>query len=417
MFDLFKRRRLQFRSGFAALALAASSGLMLSSPAQAQVSGAIFTTDAGCTGVDLNIYTAKGDVYLNGGPTHLGAASLPDGSYYVKVTAPDGTLLGTSVGAGNPTPVVVSGGVFSPCLQLSSALITASGIPLTGYDDTPNAGGEYKVWVSKDSTFANSASKTDNFKVKPNGATPARLYVNKFYDTNANGTQDYGEPLLSGWKVDISGCINQVSYTAVNAIVDASVPCTVMEENPLQTNWRHTTTDTFTVTAPGSVLFGNVCLGAGGGLTLGFWSNKNGQALVGSGDLAMLVGLNLRSGNGDPFDPANYSALRTWLLNATATNMAYMLSAQLATMELNVYNLIVSGSALIYAPGTTSANSLGFATVYAVMSEANASLATNNVTVAMSSARTAQEALKNALDNANNNFNFVQAQPCTFSFN
>jgi len=416
MFHSLSKHR-QLRAGMAALALFASSGLFVSTPAQAQVSGAIFTTDAGCTGVDLNIYTAKTDVYLNGGPTHPGAASLPDGSYYVKVTAPDGTPLGSSVGAAIPTPVVVSGGVFSPCLQLSSALLTASGTPVTGYDDTPNAGGEYKVWVSQDPSFPNSASKTDNFKVRATGATPANLYVNKFYDTNANGTRDYGEPLLFGWKVDISGCINQSEYTAVNAVVDASVPCTVTEENPLQNNWRHTTTDTFTVTAPASVLFGNVCIGAGGGLTLGFWSNKNGQAILTSGGLSLLTSLNLRNANGSNFDPGTNAALRTWLLNATATNMAYMLSAQLATMKLNVLYGMVNGNALIYAPGTTSANSLGFATVYAVMDEANLSLATNNLTVALSPARTAQEALKNALDNANNNFNFVQAQPCTFTFN
>ena len=32
----------------------------------------------------------------------------------------------------------------------------------------------------------------------------------------------------------------------------------------------------------------------------------------------------------------NKTALHDWLLNANATNMAYMLSAQLAAMELNV---------------------------------------------------------------------------------
>ena len=35
--------------------------------------------------------------------------------------------------------------------------------------------------------------------------------------------------------------------------------------------------------------FGNVCVGAGGGRTLGFWSNKNGKALFGAGDLALMV--------------------------------------------------------------------------------------------------------------------------------
>jgi hypothetical protein len=45
--------------------------------ANAQISGAIFTTDT-LGAVDRNIYYDKGDVYLNGGPAHAGAAGLPD---------------------------------------------------------------------------------------------------------------------------------------------------------------------------------------------------------------------------------------------------------------------------------------------------------------------------------------------------
>lgn len=37
-------------------------------------------------------------------------------------------------------------------------------------------------------------------------------------------------------------------------------------------------------------------------------------------------------------------------------------------------------------------------------------------TVASGATRTHQEALKNALDKANNNLDFVQAAPCPFSF-
>src|SRR4051812_29636881 len=70
----------------------------------AVVTGAIFTTDSTCTGVNVNIFTDKGDVYIDGGPSHVGAAGLPPGSYYVQVTEPDGTVLGSSVGAGNPRP-------------------------------------------------------------------------------------------------------------------------------------------------------------------------------------------------------------------------------------------------------------------------------------------------------------------------
>src|SRR3954452_15535989 len=126
----------------------------------AVVTGAIFTTDSTCTGVNVNIFTDKGAVYIDGGPSHVGAAGLPPGSYYVQVTEPNGTVLGTSVGAGNPTPfVVTANGEPAGCYQLSAILIKQSN-SAPGYDDTTNAGGEYKVWVSMDSTFSNSASKT-----------------------------------------------------------------------------------------------------------------------------------------------------------------------------------------------------------------------------------------------------------------
>jgi hypothetical protein len=47
------------------------------------LTGAIFTTDNTCTGVDFNTqYLAKTDVYLNGGPqNNPNAAGLPEGDY------------------------------------------------------------------------------------------------------------------------------------------------------------------------------------------------------------------------------------------------------------------------------------------------------------------------------------------------
>jgi hypothetical protein len=96
--------------------------------------------------------------------------------------------------------------------------------------------------------------------------------------------------------------------------------------------------------------------------------------------------------------------------------MAYMLSVQLSAMSNNVATGKVNGSALIYAPGTSSANSSGFASVSAVMTEADAALGANGNTVAQSGDRSAQEALKNALDNANNSRSFVQPAACPFTF-
>ena len=404
-------------TGLLVLALmVGSTGVAFAAP---PLPGAIFTTDSTCTGVNINIYGDKAEVYLDGGPAHQGAAGLPDGYYYVQVTEPNGTVLGTSVGSGNETPVYVTGGEFAECYQLEAILIKASD-GTSGYDTTSNPGGEYKVWVSTVATFDPNSSKTDNFKVKEGPEPPptAQLNVIKFYDANANGTNDDGQ-LITGWKVRIQDNIDYIRYTPVSIIVDPD-DYTVTEFYPIELNWMGTTPNPVLITlAAGddkTVEFGNLCLGAGGGLTLGFWSNNNGKALFGGDDLALMVSLNLRKANGTDFDPTNYAGFRTWLLSANATNMAYMLSAQLAAMELNVFNGKVSGGALIYAPGTSSANPLGFATVNAVMAEANAELGLHGLVLADSPYRAYQEALKNALDNANNNKTFVQSTPCAFTF-
>jgi len=391
-----------------------SSTMALAAP---PLPGAIFTTDPTCTGVHLNIYGSKDAVYRRGGPAHPGAAGLPDGCYCAQITEPDGTLLGTSLGTGNATPVCVANGEFVDCYQLSTLLIKASeGSP--GYDDTTNPGGEYKVWVSNDLTFLNNSTKTDNFKVKSGGdQVTGKICVAKFYDANANGINDDGQPLV--WKVNLLDSINLDRFTPQCLTLDPDA-YTVSEYGPVEGNWLPTTPTSVVCPlvkgATMTVEFGNLCLGAGGGLTLGFWSNKNGQALIGADDLAMLVALNLRNPDGSIFNLASYAPFRTWLLNATAVNMAYMLSAQLAAMELNVFNGKVNGSALIYAPGVTSANALGFATVNAVMAEANTSLGAYGCTVAAGAVRSYQEALKNALDRANNNLTFVQPRPCSFTF-
>jgi hypothetical protein len=382
-------------------------------------SGAIFTTNSLCNGTNVNIFATKTDVYVDGGPVQPGAAGLPDGDYYIQVTEPNGTLLGTSVGSANPTPVHVVSGDFAVCYQLADVVYLPSDLTTNGYNTTSNPGGEYKVWVSASSTFSGGETKTDNFKVIPD-ATSGELDVIKFYDANANGVNDDNQ-LITGWRVRIQDGIDYIRFTPVSLIL-APDEYTVTESDPLETNWLHTTpnpvvTD-LAADAKITVEFGNVCTGAGGGHTLGFWSNRNGQALFGSDDLAEMVALNVRNANGTAFNPASYAAFRTWILNATATNMAYMLSAQLAAMKLNVLNGFVNGGALIYAPGTNSANSLGFATVNAVMAEANALLGAADPLLILSgnSDRPRAEALKNALDKGNNNLNFAQPTPCAFSF-
>jgi len=401
------------------------------------ITGAIFTTNATCVDVNQNVFYAdKQSVYLNGGPNTQGGgpghapAGLPDGEYYVRITTPsingeNSLLLGTSIGTADETPLVVANGVFAECYQLWSILIKASDLT-QGYDDTNNPGGEYKVWVSRAATFDESLSKTDNFKVRYDAPPPppeleSHVVVTKFYDANANGVNDDAQP-IAGWQMTIAhlehAWDDKVQYTPIDLITDPA-DYLVSESSALEPNWRHTTStsDLFSLSEGETHAsdFGNLCLGAGGGLTLGFWSNKNGQALIGAGDVAMLQALSLRDAGGGNFDGGK-SAIRTWLLKATAVNMAYMLSAQLAAMELNVFNGNVSGDALVEAPGATSGNALGYATVSALMVEANAALAAYGYTPDGHPQRAYQERLKNALDRGNNNLNFVQGSACGFSF-
>lgn len=404
-----------------AVALAMAVPILTTGPgarAFMPVTGAIFTTDSTCTGVNINIFGSKDAVYLDGGPGHPGAAGLPDGSYYVQVTEPNGTQLGYSPGAA----VTVSAGEFVSCYQLSAILVkTSDNSP--GYDSTSNPGGEYKVWVSMNSAFPNAESKTDNFKVREDDVDPPQgnLIVIKYYDANANGVLDPTDTPIPGWQVNIKDGFDIIRSTPVNIIV-AEDTYTVTECSPDALNWRNTTATSQVVfvadAATVTVEFGNVCLGAGGGLTLGFWSNKNGGKVI-TGPPNLLPGvlaLCLRKANGSLLGAVSLSNFQKFLTDANASNMANMLSAQLAAMHLNVASGGVNGSAIIYAPGANSANAFGFATVNAVMAEANALLCTggaaNLVLLSGHPNRPRAEALKNALDNANNNRNFVQATPC-----
>ena len=133
----------------------------------APMSGAIFTTGAGCTAVNLNGYELNADVYLSGGPSQPDAASLPDGSYWVKVTEPSGAVLGTSPGVAFS---VSNGGLNVDCVQLSSILVKGSDPDEAGFDLTTNRGDVYKVWVCDNAEFLSSGCKTDNFNSSETGS-------------------------------------------------------------------------------------------------------------------------------------------------------------------------------------------------------------------------------------------------------
>jgi hypothetical protein len=163
-------------SSLLVIALAVSSlSIVASAP-----DGAIFTTLPDGSRVNYNIYAQKPDVYLDGGPgdqAPQGAAGLPDGDYVFQVTSPSGKVL-LSVDPAGCRQFHVTNGVITSVIPYNNCQ-HATGIdadhgdegaltvqlcgpdplgltPSTTDDcflDTPNPGGEYKVWVTSTEDF------------------------------------------------------------------------------------------------------------------------------------------------------------------------------------------------------------------------------------------------------------------------
>lgn len=444
----------------------ACAGLLAAGPVAADaITGAIYTSLSGGATVNGNNYDYKAEVYLNGGPNNAqcNSGALPPGDYYFQVTSPDGATLLSSDGIA-AREFAVSGGVISANLG-SHASVANTGlcggiaIQLIPYADTPNSGGVYKVWVTRVSDFADACgttpdcgldgfvpghTKTDNFRVAETSTPPCEetntcpenpetgnLDVYKFYDANANGAWDPVEPPLAGWPMTVfpplsgdtkstdgdDGLARWLGLTvgSYGVLEGTSILGTWFQSAPVDGSGTALNPVAVEIAASTTtvVKFGNYCIVPSGGKTLGFWSNKNGYNQMNDGgsvvsELALLSGYNLRNAAGDNFDPSTYTAFRTWILNATATNMAYMLSAQLAAMVLNVEAGFVDGSAYYIPSGYT---------ISALMAAANAALANpNGLTLAGNPQRANQETLKNHLDALNNGAPVVPATPCAYDF-
>ncbi|MEO6102271.1 MAG: hypothetical protein ABIP44_01360 [Pseudoxanthomonas sp.] len=458
------------------LALAIAGALLFSASVQAQnIAGAIFTTTANGTVVNGNLYDSKLDVYLNGGPQNCSAPGLPVGTYYYMVTNPSGSVRlshdavssrkfrvsqasNGRISMSYDTANHPNGTSLGPCGSKTVRLAKN----ISDYADTDNHGGVYKVWITRVAdfdalysvgcgaadcelqAFVHSNTKTDNFKAAEGENPPpppeeltGTMEAFKYYDANVNGTYDAGDTPLANWPMTLSP---ELGVTPALQLTSGSgfamwfeLPedfYTVTEGEPTQSGWWNsapsggTPLDGDTVLTPvsasgavsggstTSVSFGNFCIAASGGHTLGFWSNKNGQQVINDNgsaapELALLTSYHLRTATGGNFDPTTYSALKTWLLNGTATNMSYMLSVQLAAMILNIEAGFVNGNAM-YVPYGGTINQL--------VAEADAALAANGYTPSGSADRANQEVLKNYIDALNNGAGVVPTSPCAYSF-
>lgn len=282
-----------------------------------------------------------------------------------------------------------------------------------------------------------------NFCYVPTGIEPATFSISgrKFFDINANGVEDPGDFSLAGFTirtifapdlpnpltnpvlmttgVDGTWSINGIPE-GTNYLVREDVPTACDANNvPLAGfSWVQTAPDFIDVTAPftpelgvqgyqGDINadvtgldFGNRCEAPGsGGHTRGFWGNKNGQDLITAADIAALDAFNLRNANGSIFNPTSKTAYKNWLGSSNATNMAYMLSAQMSATYLNVAHGFIDSNALLDVGGQIG-------TINGWITEANTSLGSYGNTTEPHAQRANQERLKNIFDGVNNN-NFV----------
>jgi hypothetical protein len=274
-------------------ALAALGASVIAAP---PLSGAIFTTTVDGTIVNENVrYEAKEDVYLDGGPgpnAPAGAAGLPEGDYYFQVTDPSGKDLLSTDHISCRKISVSSDGVITQYMpgtnyeyqngQDKGWVATACKGHATGtdydheelgaitvqlypYDDTPNPGGVYKVWVTPIDDYACStyaptdkrdpvnnegcsqfhgfipaASKTDNYKVKERGRPPLitpELTIRKFHDKDNSGTKNEGDEEVFGWTVDVTDPLGVVNTEFTDVLILAAEAGTYSadEENPTGT--------------------------------------------------------------------------------------------------------------------------------------------------------------------------------------
>lgn len=228
---------------------------------------------------------------------------------------------------------------------------------------------------------------------------PGKLNAVKFYDVNGNGILDRDEngvalePVISGWQITLDGVAaytessGTVSWTGLVNGQEYEVAEVMASTGLSGVTWKNITPLSVLATASQSdepVYFGNQCvtrLTANG--TIGFWSNKNGEAKFNS-TAASLEAVKHLHHKRTTF--VSYNQVRTYLRGATAEDMDYMLAAQLIAAKLNALHF------------TNPATPVGATTLGQLLADAEAALWNGSLTKAE------KEVFKNALDAFNNNF-------------
>jgi uncharacterized protein (DUF2141 family) len=321
------------------------------------------------------------------------------------------------------------------CTQKNGVIGNYPGSGKFAQDDPAGAAGGH-VGHLRTATFDSNCNRTgDDTVCQGVTCNPSTITVCKFYDKNANGSQDSGEPGLPNWPFCLTSAtdpdfVPRTGTTGTGGCTTFSNlgPGTyIVTEGSGDGTWTvSTNVSEITIDHCGqtsNVAFGNYCTSPSGGLTLGFWSNKNGNKLItsdgattGTGKnllqsvVDLLNGCQLRNANGGVhtfFVTNGYADFRSWLLNANATNMAYMLSAQLAALKLDVKFGFVDGTAFDLCSNMT---------VNGLIASACDSLGSDGYTLSGNVDRIAQEMMKTCADKINNGGPVIPVTPCSATF-
>jgi uncharacterized repeat protein (TIGR01451 family) len=348
-----------------------------------------------------------------GSTTQAHAGDMIIYHYYVTNAGPDAAcdVVVSDDVAGTPT--YVSGDTDSDgCIDPGETWTFTATYTVHAGDPDPLVN---TATVSSDADDPNTSNNVATWSVD----LIAMICGYKFYDANANGVWDAGEPSVAGFKIELydqSGSLLATTFTAADGSycfdgLDART-YTVQEVLPPSSGWMPTTPISITVTLLSGEIkegnnFGNRCLEPGhGGRTLGYWANA-GNSLITDEDITYLNNLDplYSTSWGPPF--SSPSDIRNYLLKANAKNMWWMLSAQLIATILNVRHGYLDGSTLVCVnpPACTT-----FMTIDDIINGAIGALGGNVP-------RATQAYWKDLLDKLNKNeLPFVSPEPCPVEY-
>jgi len=235
----------------------------------AGLTGAIDSTTKDGTAVNNNIFGSIQDVYVSGGPQNLNASGLPDGPYYFQVTDPSGkTLLSTDNAVCRQLSVTGGrvSGAAGPCAHANGTFNPANGtlpVQLAPFSATPNKGNEYKVWLIPVSSatisgsdpkvlnFANSNSKTDNFKAQAEEVVQGSCQPSSSLSILASGTNVVAYVPKGSWLFGSTGisAVNVEGSSITNTLIPTSSVVNSCASDPItgQTVCTANNTDVYVI--------------------------------------------------------------------------------------------------------------------------------------------------------------------------